>query len=469
MNPEDINKRVIIWILAGIMFIEMVDTTIINTAIPDIAHSLKANPVNLKFAVTSYLLSLAMFIPISGWAADRFGTKPVLSSAIIIFTISSILCGLATSLVELSIFRFIQGFGGALMTPVARLIMVRIFPPSELVRATMLIFFPALFGPIVGPLLGGVITTYTTWRIIFFINIPMGILTYLLVQKYIPNEIAENKKRLDLKGFFLSGISLASLTVALETVGENLISSKLHTFVATIGSFTLLLFIYHAIKMQEKSILNLTLFKIKTFRTGVIGNSITYISTGGVSFLLPLLFQLQFGMTPLKSGLLVAPMAVGALIMRGISPRILKRYGFKRVLSIAPFGICFALILISFINQNSSLIYIIFSTAIFGFFNILAFSSNGPMIYVDVPKNISATATSLDVTIRQFSNSISIGFSSFILISFLNYYTFPIHNPKAIEAFRTTFFILALCILPVSILSLTLKKSDGEHATKNIK
>ncbi|BBH52139.1 DHA2 family efflux MFS transporter permease subunit [Fluviispira sanaruensis] len=469
MNPEDMNKRVIIWILAGIMFIEMLDTTIINTAIPDIARSLNANPVSLKFAVTSYLLSLAMFIPISGWAADRFGTKPVLSSAIVIFTLSSILCGLATSLIELSIFRFLQGFGGALMTPVARLIMVRIFPPSELVRATMLIFFPALLGPIAGPLLGGVITTYTSWRIIFFINIPMGILTYFLVQKYIPNEVAENKKNLDLKGFFLSGISLASLTVALETVGENLLSNKLHTFVATIGSFTFLLFIYHAIKMKEKSILNLTLFKIKTFRTGVIGNSITYISTGGVSFLLPLLFQLQFGMTPMISGLLVAPMAVGALIMRGISPRILKIFGFKRVLSLAPFGICFALILISFINQNSSFIYIVFSTAILGFFNILAFSSNGPMIYVDVPKNISATATSLDVTIRQFSNSISIGFSSFILISFLNYYAFPIHNPKAIEAFRTTFFILALCILPVSILSLTLKKSDGEHATKNIK
>ncbi|KAB8029158.1 DHA2 family efflux MFS transporter permease subunit [Fluviispira multicolorata] len=469
MNSEFVNKKVVIWILASIMFIEMLDTTIINTAIPDIANSFKTHPVNLKFAVTSYLLSLAVFIPISGWAADRFGTKVVLSFAIIIFTLSSALCGFASSLIELSVFRFLQGFGGALMTPVGRLIMVRIFPPAELIRATMLIFFPALLGPIAGPLLGGVITTYTSWRLIFFINIPMGIASYYLVQKFIPNEIGEQKKKLDLTGFLLSGISLACLTVSLESIGENIIPSKLHTFLSTIGFFCFLLFIYHALRMKEKSILNLSLFKIKTFRIGVIGNSITYIATGGVAFLLPLLFQLQFGMTPLKSGLLVAPMAVGAIIMRGISPRILKNFGFKRVLSLAPIGIFLALICISNINQTSSLVYIIFSTALLGFFNILAFSSNGPMIYVDVPKNISATATSLDVTIRQFSNSISIGFSSFILLSFLNYYSFPIHNPNAVISFHFTFIILAFCILPVSILSLVLNKTDGEHATKDIK
>jgi EmrB/QacA subfamily drug resistance transporter len=454
------------WILSAALFMEMMDSTIINTAIPEIAKSFQTNPVNLRFAVTSYLLSLAVFIPISGWAADRYGTKTVFSTAIVVFTISSIFCGFSNSLVELAIFRAIQGFGGAMMTPVARLIMVRVFPPSELVKATMYVFLPALLGPVVGPLVGGAITTYTTWRWIFFINIPIGIIALIFTLKFIQNEIAENKMKADILGFLLIGTSLSCFAIAMESIGESLITTQTLRIISSIGIITLLMFIIHAIQYKEKSILNLQLFKYRTYRIGVIGNIIAYISTGGVAFLLPLLFQLQFGLTPVMSGLLIAPMAVGAMIMRAISPKFIKKFGFKRVIFVAPIGIFISLLFIAFISRDSSYLYICLSCGLLGFFNILLMSSNGPLIYVDIPKIKSANATSLDITIRQFSAGLSVGLVSFLLIIFLRNLNTTIYSPEGINAFHYTFFILAGIILLQMIVSLGLKKQDGEEASR---
>ncbi|APJ02934.1 DHA2 family efflux MFS transporter permease subunit [Silvanigrella aquatica] len=466
---KPMNKRIIIGILASVLFMEMMDSTIINTAIPEIAKSFQTNPVNLRFAVTSYLLSLAIFIPISGWAADTYGTKTVFSNAIIVFTISSIFCGFSNSLWEMAIFRALQGFGGAMMTPVARLIMVRVFPPHELVRATMNIFIPALLGPVMGPLVGGLITSYSNWRWIFFINIPIGIAALLLTYKYIENEVAENKTDADIIGFLLIGTSLSCFAIAMESVGETIIPAALLKIILSVGIIAFIMFIIHAIQYKDRSILNLQLFKYRTFRFGVIGNVIAYISTGGVAFLLPLLFQLQFGLSPAMSGLLIAPMAVGAIIMRGISPKLIKKYGFKRVISIAPLGICFSLLAISFINKESSYLYICLSCGFLGFFTILLMSSNGPMIYVDIPKAKSANATSLDITIRQFSAGLSIGFVSYLIIVFLNNLNTTIYSIDGIKAFHYTFFILSMIILIQILVSFGLKKQDGEAAAKGSK
>ena len=461
-----VNKKIIMWILSSVLFMEMMDSTIINTAIPEIAKSFQTYPVNLKLAVTSYLISLAIFIPISGWAADTYGTKTVFSTAIIIFTISSIFCGFSNSLIELSIFRALQGFGGAMMTPVARLIMVRVFPPSELVKATMYIFLPALLGPALGPLIGGLITTYTNWRWIFFINIPIGLCALYFTQKYIENEIAEHKTKADIIGFLLIGTSLSCLALAIESIGESIIPSYIIKVMSSIGIITFIMFIFHAIQYKENSILNLQLFKYRTFKIGVIGNIIAYISTAGVAFLLPLMFQIQFGMTPLKSGLLISPMAIGAMVMRGISPQFIKKFGFKKVIFFAPIGIFFSLISIGFITRDSSYIYICICCFFLGFFNILLMSSNGPMIYVDIPKNKSANATSLDITIRQFSAGLSVGLVSFLLITFLDNLKTNIHSEEGIKSFHYTFFILSGIILLQIIASFGLKKNDGEEASR---
>ncbi|WGL58922.1 DHA2 family efflux MFS transporter permease subunit [Pigmentibacter sp. JX0631] len=462
-----LNKQVIIWILASALFMEMMDATILNTAIPNISLAFNTNPVNLKLAITSYLISLAIFIPISGWAADNYGTKNVFSTSIIVFSISSIFCGLSNSLLELSIFRALQGFGAAMMTPVARLIMVRVFPPSELVKATMYIFLPALTGPILGPLIGGLITTYTTWRWIFFINIPIGIITFILAQKYIINEESTQKKKPDFLGFFLIGTSLSCFAISLESIGESILPTLILKVLLSIGLITFIMFIFHAIHYKENSILNLQLFKIRTYRIGVLGNFISYIATGGVSFLLPLLFQLQFQYSPIKSGLLIAPMALGAFTMRGISSRFIKKFGFKKIIFVAPFGISFALLLIAQIDHSSSYLYICISCFLLGFFNILLFSSNGPLIYVDIPKSKSANATSLDITIRQFTSGISVGFVSFLLLTFLDSLKTDIFKFEGLKAFHFTLYILAGIILLQVFVSFGLKTHDGENASKN--
>ena len=463
-----LNKKITMWILSSVIFMEMLDSTIINTAIPEIAKTFQTQPINLKLAITSYLISLAIFIPISGWAADKYGTKKIFTLSILIFTISSVFCGLSNSLYEIAFFRALQGFGGALMTPVARLIMVRVFPVNELVIATMYIFLPARIGTILGPLIGGVISSYTTWRWIFFINIPIGIICLFFASKYIENEVINSNSKLDYKGFILIGTSLSCLALFLEFIGEKIIPNNILYFIFGVGIISLILFILHSLKIKDKSILNLQLFKLRTFRVGTLSNVIAFISTGGIPLLLPLLFQLQFKLSPLVSGLLIAPMAVGAMFMRGIAPKFINKFGFKKVITYTPIGIFVSLIMLSYININSSYLYIIISCFLLGFFSISLMSSNGTLIYVDVPKINSSNATSLDSTIRQFSSGISIAFSTLLLTYFLNFTNNHIYSDNAINAFRYTFITLAGIILIEFFISSGLAKNDGEKASKGL-
>ncbi|WP_397599803.1 MFS transporter [Silvanigrella sp.] len=369
---------------------------------------------------------------------------------------------------KLLFFRALQGFGGGLITPVARLIMVRVFPVNELVIATMYIFLPARIGTILGPLIGGIISSYTTWRWIFFINIPIGIICLFFASKHIKNEVINSNSKLDMKAFILIGTSLSCLALFLEFIGEKIIPNTLLYFILGVGIISLILFILRSLKLKDKSILNLQLFKLRTFRIGTLSNVIAFISTGGIPLLLPLLFQIQFKLSPLVSGLLIAPMAVGAMFMRGIAPKFIKKYGFKKVITYTPIGIFLSLIMLSYININSSYLYIITSCFFLGFFSISLMSSNGTLIYVDIPKMNSSNATSLDSTIRQFSSGISIAFSTLLLTYFLKLTDNHIYSDNAINAFRYTFIALAGIILIEFFISSGLAKNDGEKASKGL-
>ncbi|WGL60950.1 DHA2 family efflux MFS transporter permease subunit [Pigmentibacter sp. JX0631] len=435
----------IIVIVAMAFFIELLDTTIINTSIPQIAESFNAAPLTIKIAITSYLMALAIFIPISGWLADKFGTKKIFLSAIVIFTLSSLFCGLSQSIFQLALFRFIQGIGGALMIPIGRLIVLQSFSNQDLLKIMSYISLIALIGPVLGPLLGGYITTYYSWHWIFFINIPLGIFEFLMAYKFIPNEIAKMPKKLDIKGFILIAIGLTLIAFSAENISENLISKAIIWTLLLIGIGFVFLYIIHS-KKTENSILDLNLFKINSFQIGNIQLLISIIAAGGISFILPIMLQTYFKLNPLYSGLFTAPIAFGAILIRPFIPYIVKYFGYKKLLTLNTLllsSCIFAFYLISNINY----FYLIFLGIIYGVFYTIQISCSAVIGYLNIEAKDKSAATSLQSTNQQFSLTLCICINAFLI------HLFTLNNSQNsgithnIEAFQYTFLTLSVIFL----------------------
>src|ERR1700724_3631565 len=325
--------RILIPLVIGCaFFMEGLDSTMIALAIPAMAESLGEHPLRLNLVITTYLLSLAVFIPLSGWIADRLGARVVFCAAIAIFATGSALCGLSTRLPVMLLMRVVQGFGGAMMTPVGRLILLRSFPRSGLVSAMNWMTIPAMIGPTVGPIVGGFLTTYFSWRAIFYLNVPIGIAGFVLTLYLIDNDRAPAPTRFDLRGFVLAGIGLASLEFAIENLGRPIIPAGLGLlfFPAALG--ILLVYIRHA-RRHEDPILDLRLLRIRTFRIGTVTGSLCRMGLDATPFLLPLFFQVGFGLSPLRSGLLTFSSSLGAMLVRTVSGAFLRTFGFRRLLA----------------------------------------------------------------------------------------------------------------------------------------
>ncbi len=396
-------KNVIVpLIVACALFMENLDSTVISTALPAISADLHEDPIALKLALTSYLLTLAVFIPISGWMADRFGPRTVFRLAIVVFTIGSVLCGFSTSLLDFVIYRIIQGMGGAMMTPVGRLVVLRLIPKHELVSALAWLVVPALIGPMIGPPLGGFITTYFSWRWIFWINIPIGILGILLATKYIENIREENVPPLDGKGFVLSGIGLAGLAFGLTTIGQHFMPTSVSLAMLGLGAAFTFAYVQHA-RVTPFPLLDLKLLTVPTFRASVVGGSLFRVGVGALPFLLPLLFQIGFGLSPLQSGLLTFAGAVGAMTMRASVAPILRRFGIKRVLLINT-GVATSFIAAcALFRADSPYWFILGILLIGGFFRALQFSSINSLAFADLGDSDMSKATSFTSVAQQLS------------------------------------------------------------------
>ena len=314
--------RIIPLVVASALFMENTDSTVIATSLPAIAADLHEDPVILKLAFTTYLLALTVFIPVSGWCADRFGARNVFRAAIAIFTLGSIACGLATSLEGLIAARALQGMGGAMMVPVGRLIILRTVSKSEMVNALALLTIPALLGPVFGPPLGGFITTYFHWRWIFFINVPFGLLGLALATIYMPNIREEGVPPLDAKGFLLSGLGLSSLVFGATVFGRDVLPAHGAEILMVVGAVLTAIYVRHA-KRTANPILDLNLLKIPTFRSGALGGNLFRVGVDAIPFLLPLMLQLGFKLTPFQSGSLTFAAALGALTMKFSAARII--------------------------------------------------------------------------------------------------------------------------------------------------
>jgi EmrB/QacA subfamily drug resistance transporter len=412
--PSRSRQLVISLIVACAMFMQNLDSTIIATALPTIANSLGESPLRLNVAITCYLLSLAVFIPISGWTADRFGARRVFTGAIIVFTLGSIGCGFADSLWMLVLSRIVQGMGGAMMVPVGRLVLLRTVPRSELVRAMSYVSVPALIGPVIGPPLGGFIVTYASWRWIFFINIPIGILGVLLVNLFVGNMREASARPFDLRGFVLTGIGLASLAFGFETIGRGALPGVAVAALLAGGTLCLVLYVRHARRIDHP-IIDLALMRIPTYAMTTIGGFLFRMGLGALPFLMPLMLQIGFGLDPLSSGLITFASAAGALSNKLFVSPIIRALGFRRVLIVNTIVSSAFLFGYSFFRPTTTHIVIFIALLAGGFFRSLQMTSLNALAYADVPGSMLSRATSLTSMAQQLSQSVGVGTGATLL------------------------------------------------------
>ena len=414
-NPLNLSDAQLAPLIVGCaLFMEMLDSTVISTALPAIAHSMHEDPIRLNLAITSYLLSLAVFIPISGWMADRFGARTVFRSAILIFTAGSILCGISHSLPELVAARIAQGLGGAMMVPVGRLIVLRTVRKSELVTAMSYLTVPAVLGPVVGPPVGGFIVTYYSWRWIFFINVPIGMLGFALVTLFIENVREAEVFPLDFRGFILTGFGLAGLVCGFEMIGRGVVPVGVVMTIITAGAMCTGLYVLHARRIRYP-IIDLKLIRIPTFAAATLGGGLFRMGIGALPFLLAMLLQLAFGLSPFASGLLTFTSAAGALFMKITAGPIIRRFGFRTVL--IGNGVLSSSILMSYSLFRPATPHVLIVVALLsgGFLRSLQFTALGSLAYADVPVSLMSNASSLASMAQQLFLSFGVAIAALLL------------------------------------------------------
>src|SRR5450830_1332410 len=460
-------KSYLPWVVATALFMEQLDSTIVNTAIPAMAASLHVTPLSLKAVVTSYILSLAVCIPISGWMADRFGTRRVFSAAVAIFTLASILCGLSVNSPMLVAARLLQGVGAAMMMPVGRLTIIRTFPKSQLLAAMNFVIIPALIGPLLGPTVGGLIVHWLSWREIFFVNVPVGLAALYLAHRYMPDYYGDKPRPLDLIGLVLFGTGIALLSWLLEIFGEHKIDPTSAAVLLFISISLLAAYAWHSSEVLHP-LLRLTLFKIRTFRVSVVGGFVTSKGVGGLPFLLPLLYQLGLGLPAWQSGLLMMPAALAAMGMKLFAPKLLARFGYRQVLLANTIMIGLTIAMFALVDAGTPLMVIVCISLCLGFFNSLQFSSMNSIAYADVEQVDSSMASTMASSMQQLSMSFGLAFGSLLTGWYLG--DMPQTDRVVLTgALHQAFLTLAGVTIISSLTFWTLKKEDGESISRGSK
>jgi EmrB/QacA subfamily drug resistance transporter len=459
------SKRVLPWLVAVAFFMESLDTTILNTAVPAISEALKVAPLSMKAVLASYTLSLAVFIPISGWMADQFGTRRVFASAIGLFTLASCLCGLSSDIHLLVACRILQGCGGAMMVPVGRLTLVRTFARFELVRVMSFVAIPALIGPMLGPLAGGLIVGYFHWRFIFFVNLPIGIAGLWMVYLYLPDHREAQNAPLDTVGLILFGAGVGLLSYVLEIFGEHALSGRemlglLVAALALIAGYGI-----HALH-TEYPLLQLKLFRIRTFGAAVGGGFLTRLGIGGVSFLLPLLYQVGLGFTPVQSGLLMMPQAIAAMSTKVLLPRILAVLGYRGVLIWNTVVLGCLLLLFAIIGLQTPIWIIVLLAFCYGALASLQYSSMNTLVYADVTEATTSNASSIASTMQQMSISFAVAGAGLATAIFVPD-RFRSTPAELIHGIHAAFLVLGAFTIVSTIAFGKLRRTDGINVSQH--
>jgi EmrB/QacA subfamily drug resistance transporter len=406
-NHEKKGSSLIITLVAATFFMENLDGTIIATALPQMAHSFGVHPADMSLGITAYLLTLAVFIPISGWAADRFGLRTVFGSAIAVFTAASVLCALTSTLPAFAAARVLQGIGGAMMVPVGRLAVLRATPKDGLMRAIAIITWPGLVAPVIGPPLGGFITTYSSWRWIFYLNVPLGIAGLLLTLRFIDNVREDGRRRFDMPGFALCGIACTTLLYAMELIGRSEVDWM---FVGALvaGGIVASLMSYWHLRRAAQPVVDLSALRVKTFAVAMGGGSLFRVAISAAPFLLPLMFQVGFGMNAFESGLLTLVVFAGNLAMKLVTTPVMRLFGFRPVLIVNGVLAALSLAAMSVLTPTTPKIVIAAILFVSGLSRSLQFTALNTLSFADVPKSQMSGASALSSTLFQMTMGIGV-------------------------------------------------------------
>ena len=453
------------WLVAVAFFMQSLDTTILNTAVPGIARALQIAPLSMKAVLASYTLSLAVFIPVSGWMANRFGTRRVFAGAIGLFALGSLLCGLSRNIHLLVAFRVLQGCGGAMMVPVGRLTLVRALPKSQLVRAMSFVAVPALIGPMLGPIAGGLITDYLHWSVIFFLNVPIGCAGLYLVYRYLPDYREPDTSALDVVGLVLFSSGIALLSYVLEVFGEHRLGGAAILALLALSVVLLAGYGVHATGRLHP-LLRLGLFRTRTFRAAVSGSFFTRISIGGIPFLFPLLYQVGLGYSAIQSGLLMMPQAFAAMSLKMTVPGILARFGYRAVLISNTIVLGALIMLFATIGLATPVWLIVALSFAYGFFQSLQFTSMNTLVYADISGAAAGSASTIASTAQQLSMSFGVATASLVTALFVPD-RFHTDAAQMIRGVDQAFLVLGLGTIASTVVFAGLKPTDGSAISQH--
>ena len=459
-EAQDINttKKLLPLILATAIFMQMLDSTVLNTSLPSIAKDLNESPLNMQNAIISYVLTLALFMPVSGFLADKFGTRKVFIVSLVLFSLGSLLCSLSPNLTFLVIARVIQGVGGSLMTPVGKLALIKTFDKSELLQAMNFAIIPALIGPVLGPLVGGYMVDYLSWHWIFLINIPIGLLGIVLGIKYMPNYTSKIID-FDFKGFLIFAAASLLLSVSLEWLGNaKNITPVLMVFFA---GFVFLYLYYRHAKKDENAIFPLDLFMVRTFRVGMLGNLATRLGISSIPLLIPLMVQIAYGESAVVSGWIVAPMAITSMFGKSAVIKILNVYGYRKTLMINTYIIGILICVMAIPGINTSIYWFVPLASILGFFNSIQFTAMNTISIADLRDSQTSSGNSLVSVNQQIAIGFGIAFGLIVLKLFegdTQLIKGNVHN-----AFRYTFLVVGFLTILSGLVFRRLHFRDGEN------
>ena len=450
------------WLVSMAFFMQMLDSTIVNTALPAIASSLNENPLNMQMVVTSYLLSVAILIPASGWLADRFGSRHIFMLAITLFTAGSLACAISDTLNQLVLSRILQGLGGALLVPVGRLILLRAYPREQLIRLLSLITIPALIGPLIGPTVGGFLVEYASWHWIFLINLPIGIAGFILSWLWMPEMREDTSRRFDWPGFFMFGGAMALLSFSLEELSERALPYTVIALMTAGGGVIFILYWLYAARIKHP-LFSLSLFKTNNFTIGILGNLITRLGSGAMPLLLPLLLQVVHNFSPAETGMLMIAVSLAAILSKIVITPLVHLYGYRLFLTVNSIALGLTICSFALLGSKPSMTILIILLLIMGTINAMQFTAMNTLTLVDLPDHDAAGGNSLLSVVMQLAVSFGVSVAAVILQGYTTYLNLP--PDKTIDAFNYTFLSIGLITLLGSIVFLWVHPSCGKSPT----